>query len=383
MVNCFLALKALARWPQISGILRLMKFVIPLSVLFWAMLASSAAMAGAQNTTILNLASLPKWQVQESQNVSFSNVSQWGVQPSVDREYGVTRVEIRTYRKGSQTLQTVIEKAADPSSAYGLLTFYQNGSMKPEKGMKLTAVGPDQALMSRGVFFIRVLRPPRVKMSAEEFRSALIAIAGAAPSANSMALLPPSLPPRGIINGSLKYVLGPVAMQKAIPSFPPNLVGFKQGAELQAAAYRYNGQPVRLILISYPTNVIARARYSAMVRTLGINQKQGTGALYGKNKGSYVLLVQNARSEEIAGRLMDRLTIEQQVSWDQAPPGKPVAVQMVHLILGNIILVVVLVGGAIFTGILLVASRRLAAKWFPHSDWAQGYEGSIIQLNLK
>jgi len=38
---------------------------------------------------------------------------------------------------------------------------------------------------------------------------------------------------------------------------------------------------------------------------------------------------------------------------------------------------------AALAGILLVVSRRLAAKWFPNSDWAQGYEGSIIRLNLK
>jgi Family of unknown function (DUF6599) len=361
----------------------LMKFITPLSVTFWAILASSLAVAGAQHTTIVNLASLPKWQVEKSENVSFNQVRQWGVEPLVDREYGVTKVEIRTYRKNDQSLQAVVEKAEDPSSAYGLLTFYQSESMKPEKGMKLTVIGPDQAYMARGAFFVRVLRPSKPKMSEEDFRSALIAIAGAAPSADSMALLPPSLPAQGIIDGSEKYVLGPVAMQRALPFFPAKLVGFRQGAELQAASYRHNGQPLTLILISYPTITISRSHYNAMVQTLGVNQNSGAGALYGKIESSYVLLVQNARSKEIAGRLMSRLTIKQQVSWDQPPPGKPVTVQMFHLILGNILLVSLLVGMAVLGGVLLVVSRRLAAKWFPHSDWARGYEDSIIQLNLK
>lgn len=360
-----------------------MKFIIPLSFIFWAMLTPSGAVAGTQHTTIVNLASLPKWQVESSQNVSFNEVRQWGVEPSVDREYGVTKVEIRTYRNGNQTLKAIVEKAADPSSAYGLLTFYQAESMKQEKGMKLTVVGPDQAYMARGVFFIRVLRPSKAKMSDQEFRSALIAIAGAAPSANAMALLPPSMPSQGIIDGSLKYVLGPIAMQRAMPSVPANLVGFKQGAELQAATYRHNGHPLTLILVSYPTIAIARSRFDSMVKNLGVNQKNGTGALYGKLKGSYVLLVQNAGSKQIAGRLMSRLTIKQEVSWDQAPPGKPITVQMFHLILGNILLICLLVGMAVFAGVMLVFSRRLAAKWFPHWDWAKGYEDSIIQLNLK
>jgi len=363
--------------------LGLMKFTIPLGISFWAILASSAALAGAQRTTIVNLASLPEWQVEKSQNVSLNDVRQWGVEPPVDREYGVTKVEIRTYRKDNQSVQAIVEEATDPSSAYGLLTFYQNESMKQEKGMKLAVVGADQAYMARGLFFVRALRPSQPKMSDEDFRSFLVAIGGAAPSANNRVLLPPSLPPQGLIPGSLKYVLGPVAMQKAVPSFPADLVGFQQGAELQAADYPHNGRPLTLIFISYPTSAIARSRYGAMVQSLGINQKSGAGALYGKLKGSYVLLVQNAQSKEIASRLMDRMTIEQEISWDQPPPGKPITVQILHVLLGNILLIALLVGMAVLVGILLFLFQRVAVRLFPDSDWARGYEDSIIRLNLK
>ena len=358
-----------------------MKFFTLLSITLWGLLASSAVLVGAQRTTIVNLASLPKWQVQKSQNVSLADVRQWGVQPAVDLEYGVSQVEIRTYAQDNQTLQAVVEKAPDPSSADGLLTFYQDESMKPEKGMKLAVSGHDQALMARGAFFVRVMRPP--KMSEDDFRSALITIAGAAPSANAMALLPPSLPPQGIVQGSQKYVLGPVAMQRAIPSLPADLVGFQQGAEVQSAQYQYNGHAVTLIFISYPTYSIAQARYVTLQQNLSINQKAGTGAIYGKLLRSYVLLVQEAPSKQVADSLMGRLTIEQQVSWDQAPPGKPVTVQMFYLIMGNIMLVLLLVGMAVLAGVLMFVSRIMAARWFPHSDWARGYEDSIIRLNLK
>jgi hypothetical protein len=56
---------------------------------------------------------------------------------------------------------------------------------------------------------------------------------------------------------------------------------------------------------------------------------------------------------------------------------------MFKLILGNIFLVLLLVGMAVVAGVLLFASRRMAARWFPQSDWARGYEDSIIRLNLK
>lgn len=375
------AVKGLTPPLLISAMLGLMKSITRLNMMFWAILASSAVLYGAQRTTIVNLASLPKWQVQKSRNVSLNDVRQWGVQPPVDREYGVNKVEIRTYGKDNQTIETMVEKTPDPSSAYGLLTFYQNESMKAEKGMKLTAVGHEQALMARGAFFVRAMRPP--KMSDDKFRSVLIAIAGAAPSANTMGLLPPSLPPKEMIPGSHKYILGPMAMHQAVPSLPANLVGFQMGAELQAAAYRLNGKQVTLVFISYPTSAIARQRFAALEKTLGVNHKSGAGAIYGRLQRSYILLVQDAQTKEVATSLMSRLKIEQQVSWDQPPPGKPVTVQMFHLILGNIILVFLLVGLAVLAGLLLVASRRVAARWFPHSDWARGYEDSIIRLNLK
>ncbi|HET7101209.1 MAG TPA: DUF6599 family protein, partial [Terriglobia bacterium] len=334
-----------------------MKSVTRLNMTFWAILALSTVPAGAQRTTIVNLASLPEWQVQKSRNVSLNDVRQWGVQPLVDREYGVTKVEIRTYGKDKQTIETVVEKAPDPSSAYGLLTFYQNPSMQSAEGMKLAAIGPKQALLARGVFFVRAMRP--AKMSDNDFRSALVAIAGAAPSANAVALLPPSLPSKGMISGSHKYVLGPVAMQQAVPSLPANLVGFQMGAELQAAAYRLNGKPVTLVFISYPTSAIARKQFAAFGKSLGVNRKSGAEAIYGRLKGGYVLLAQDAQTKEVATQLMGRLKIEQQISWDQPPPGKPVTVQMVHLLMGNIILVLLLVGMAILAGFLFFASRRI------------------------
>ncbi|HEX5411265.1 MAG TPA: DUF6599 family protein [Terriglobia bacterium] len=358
-----------------------MKSITRLSIAFWAFLALAPALAFAQHTTMLNLASLPEWQVKQSRNVSLNDVREWGVQPLVDGEYGVTKVELRSYGNAKQTLQAMIETTPDPSSAYGLLTFYQNESMKPGPGMKLAVIGPEQALMARGTFFIRVMRP--AKMPEDNFRSALVAIAGAAPSNKSTALLPPSLPEQGVIMGTHKYVLGPVALQRTVPSIPPALVGFNMGAEVQTADYRLKGQPVRLVFISYPTGSIARTQFTALQKKLSVNQKNGAGAIFGKRQNSYVLLVENAGSKQVASQLMSRLSFKEQVSWDQKPPGTPVTVQMFKLIVGNILLVLLLVGMAVLVGFLLFASRHIAARWFPHSDWARGYEDSIIKLNLK
>jgi Family of unknown function (DUF6599) len=367
--------------PQISAILKLMRLFTFLSIFLWALFPASVSLTAQRHATFIDLVSKPRWQMETSQTVNLNEVRHWGGEPAVDREYGVKSVEIRTYREGRERAQAIVEDAPDPSSAYGLFTFYQNRTMIPAKGMKLAVVAATQGYMARGTAFVRVLRP--AKMADNDFNALLLSIGGTSPSTQALNLLPPPLPAKDIVPGSEKYVLGPVAAGRAIPYFRTDLVGFQQGAELQAAAYQENGQNVNFFLISYPTSQIANLRYRALTHLLGINEGNGPDSLRGKLKGSYVVLVQNAPSLEVANQLMDRLTVSQVVSWNEPAPGKPITLQVFHLILGNILLVLALIAMAMIAGVLFFISRRLAAKWFPQSDWAQGYEGSIIRLNLK
>jgi len=358
-----------------------MKYLAFVSISLGALLAAGISIRAQRHATFVDLVSQPRWQMESSQTLNLKDVRQWGGEPSVDQEYGVKSVEIRTYREGDRKAQAVVEETPDPSSAYGLLTFYQNETMTPAEGMKLAVVSPQQGTMARGTAFVRVLRP--AKMSDKDFHALLLSIGGTAPSARSMVLLPPSLPVKGIIPGSEKYVIGPIAANRALPLFRTDLVGFQQGAELQAAAYQEDGERVNFFLISYPTSQIANMRFRALTHLLGVNEASGQGSLYGKLKGTYVLLVQNATSQKLASQLMDRLSVSQEVSWNAPYPGKPITVQVFHMLVGNILLVLILVSMAVVTGILFFISRRLAAKWFPQSQWARGYEDSIIRLNLK
>ncbi|MCL5006028.1 MAG: hypothetical protein M1404_05800 [Acidobacteria bacterium] len=358
-----------------------MKFLTCLCTMMGTILFASASLAAQQHATFIDLLSQPRWQMESSQTINLNDVRRWGGEPAVDREYGVKSVEIRTYREGEKTAQAIVEEAQDPSSAYGLFTFYLSETMAPVKGMKLAVVSPQQGYMARGRAFVRVLRP--ANMSNKDFDALLLSIGGASPSEQSMALLPPPLPVNGLVPGSEKYLLGPIAASRALPLFRTDVVGFSQGAELQAATYQIDGQRVNFFLISYPTSQIANLRYRAITHLLGLNQGSGPGSLFGKLKGTYLLMVQNAPSLEVANRLMNRLSVSQVLSWNEPPPEKPITVQMFHLIVGNILLVLILIAMAGVAGVLIFMSRRLAAKWFPQSDWARGYEDSIIRLNLK
>lgn len=361
--------------------LKLMKFLTSLCTPIGALLLVSAGLAAQQRATFIDLTAQPKWQTVSSKTLSLKDLGKWGGEPAVDREYGVQSVEVRTYQEGPIQAHAVIEDTPDPSSAFGLLTFYQNKSMIQPQGMELAVISPQWGFMARGKVFLRVQRP--AGMSNTDFRTLLVSIGGHASPAEAMALLPPPLPVKERVPGSEKYVFSPIAAHRALPFFRTDLVGFEQGAEIQSAAYLINQQLVHFFLISYPTTQIAKLRFRSLSPLLDVHQRQSSGSLYGKREGTYVLMVQNAPSEKVADNLMGRLRVSQQVSWNAPAPGKPITVQMVQLLIGNILLVLILIGMAVAAGVMIFLGRRLVSKWFPQAQWARGYEDSIIRLNLK
>src|SRR5512146_3316467 len=139
-----------------------MKYLAFLSISVGVLVAASIRLPEQRQANIVDLISQPRWQMENSQTVNLDEVRQWGGEPAVDREYGVKSVEIRTYREGDRKAQAVVEEAPDPSSAYGLFTFYQNESMTPAEGMQLAVVAPEQGYMARGTAFVRALRPAKM-----------------------------------------------------------------------------------------------------------------------------------------------------------------------------------------------------------------------------
>ncbi len=72
------------------------------------------------------------------------------------------------------------------------------------------------------------------------------------------------LPPNGLIPGSERYALGPLALQKYLPFGSGDWIGFSQGAEAVLARYRKGGQEVTVLIAEYPTQQIAAKRFDAM-----------------------------------------------------------------------------------------------------------------------
>lgn len=345
----------------------------------------TASFAFTEKPSVIPLIPTTNWRLVRSERVELKAVEEWGGDLAIEREYGVKSVIERAYDLEGNVAKVLLEQAADASSAYGLLTFYQTQMMKPEKDLPLTVSGSQGALMARGPFFIRVVRPANYPLSDTDFRSLLILLGGMRSPTGTAAGLPQPLPSRGLVPCSEKYLLGLEAARRVLPSFRTDLIGFAQGAEAQVASYRVGptgSTPVSLLFINYPTPQIARIRFGAMEKFLNLNRDRGPGALYGRRHGSFVLMVLNSDSQAAATKVLDEFTVSEQFSWDERYPGeKSVTLQMLELILANMVLVLILIGFGILGGVLIFVFKRLAAKWFPQSAWAHPEE-EITRLKL-
>jgi hypothetical protein len=65
------------------------------------------------------------------------------------------------------------------------------------------------------------------------------------------------LPSTNLVPGSEEYILDAANIQK-VEGVDPSTIGFEVSAEATTADYRIGGKTVRLLLVLYPTQQIAR-----------------------------------------------------------------------------------------------------------------------------
>jgi hypothetical protein len=81
---------------------------------------------------------------------------------------------------------------------------------------------------------------------------------------------------------------------------------------------------------------------------------------------------------------MDQFQVTSSVSWDQKYTSeRTFTLELVHMILAIFLLTAMLIGACIVAGVLFFLSRRIAAKFFPDSQWGRTDEDQLIRLNLK
>jgi len=353
----------------------------------FAVLSLASVARGQQRPSAISLVPAADWKLLSSRTADVDTVGQFGGDPAIEREYGVESLEIRSYELGGATVEAVVEASPDPTTAFGLLTYYATGEITFFPGLARFFLGHDAALMADRRYFFRIPRGNGTasRISDKDIDALLFMLVRSYPMAQQDLSLPTdSLPRKGLIAGTEKYLLGPEAARHVLPSFRTDLLGFSQGAEVQMGTYSSEGGGRSTVLaITYPTPQMARARYGEMESILDLNQERGADSVYGKRLGSFVIIVLGANSAATAKTLTDAFTVSGGIVPNERYPGdKPITIQMMELIVNNLLFAMILAGVAMGGGLLVFILKRVARKFFPYNEWVQADEGSLTVLRL-
>jgi hypothetical protein len=354
-------------------------WLIALSVIY-----SRSQVASAQEKPdLVTLVPAPEWQLTGSQPTDASALERWHGDAAIEHEYGVTALTARTYQFNGHKADVLIEQTTDTSAAYGLLTFYRSAAMAPVRGMLVTSELGDVTLMVRGPAFIRCSVSARETLAEPDYRALLKTIGGPPPSARALEQLPAPLPSAGRLQGSERYLLGPLAAGRILPLFPANLIGFDAGAEVQTADYALGADKLTLVAINYPTPQIARTAFDSISGKLGAPTGAKPDEFESRREDTYVLVTLNATSAAVANRFLDQFKVSKTISEDQVTSEHSEAMQLVNLLFANAVLIVALAGVSLAGGLLVFASKRLARRWFANSAFVEAENGGFTILNLR
>jgi hypothetical protein len=357
--------------------------VLTLLATLWLASEPGRFASAQEKPAMVTLVPAPEWQLTVSGTTDAAALQRWDGDPAIEHEYGVTAFTSRTYQFGRHKADVLIEQTTDTSAAYGLLTFYRAPTMKAVAGMPFTDAFGETTLMVRGPAFIRCLVAGRDSLPEQDYRALLITIGGPPPPKSVIEQLPAPLPARGLVQGSEKYMLGPLATARLLPSLPAKLIGFDAGAEVQTGDYAFGPDKLTLVAISYPTPQIARTAFDSVASSLGPSGGAKPEEFQFRREDTYVLVTLKATSAATAHRFLDQFKVAKTISPDQVTSEHSEAMQLVNLLFANAILIVGLAGISLLGGFVVFGSKRLARKWFANSAFVEGENGGFTILNLR
>ena len=319
-------------------------------------------------------AQLGAWERKDWQQVGATELERVaGEQAALLREYGCQRAEQAVYRHGAAEWRVRVSEMQDRSSAYGAFTL-----LGPIVARRLAS--RNALLFYEGNYLVHSWATGAFDPPVGSLVEHLKQIGAPQPS---LPTLPGYLPREGFVEGSDRYLLGPLALAEVAPLAPGDWAGFAYGAEAEAGRYRVGRSEATLLLFSYPTPQIARERLLDFERLFNLN---GTGdparpLAFAKRSGTLVVFVSGAASGQDAATLLDRVRYQMELSWSETSPAQAEphwAVTMLQLFIGTgLFLVYAFMSALAFAGVRLLIQRLLPGKIFDRPE-----DKEIIRLNL-
>ena len=318
------------------------------------------------------------------------------------REYGITAGERREYADGNDKATVTLYRMVDPSAAFGAFTFFREPDMAlpaPVTAASYTAGKRGHALLVVGNLLLDVVASKREMTSAElnTFAQSVAAQVDRRPYPPIAGFLPKA----GLIPGSERYVLGPLALAQVFPagtSIRSDWAGFGSSAEAIVARYRLtagklsNQSSLRerpaeglLLLILYPTQQLAADRYDALSKSFALNVEPGQAAgrpsVFGTRSSALIALLSGAETREAAAELLNQVHYSSDVTWNE--PTHNITDPTISTIVVGAILDTGAIMLLVFAASIGFGGFRLLAKLVaPGKIFDRNAEVEILQLGI-
>jgi hypothetical protein len=292
------------------------------------------------------------------------------------KEYGFTDFESATYTRSGRSMEVKAARFKDASGAFGAFTYYVHPQMQTEQIGDRAASNNSRVLFYRGNILVDANLAQVTAMSAADLRALAEALPRPRGNLSALPTLPGNLPKEGLRANTERYIMGPVALERAGVPLPASLVDFNKGAEIEFARYRSSQGEAGLTLIEYPTPQIAVER----MRALQAASLPGGPFTY-KRTGPIVAVVSGIPDGE-AQELLARVNYDADVTWNQPTKLNPTE-DRASFIIAEVLLVLIVLAIAMVIGLIFGGSRMIARRLFPNRDIHRPDEVEIIRLNLK
>jgi len=335
------------------------------------LLCLTSAVHGQAPATLLDsVNSIPGWKASgESETFNESNLDHFDVKlASILRIYGTEGVTAQAWQSPAGQIRATLFQLSDASAAYGFFT----NRRRTEGASSSSFSAGAESFESRGAYYfwqskyvVRLTGERASVVTASETLTRNILGRSQRPAISNR------LPTSNLIPGSEEYILAASNIEKA-EGIEPSELGFDSSAEAASADYRINGKSVRLLLMLYPTQQLAK-KYADQLNTTSPHLAESR-----KRIGPLLAIAYNTSDSSAIQTLLDQVHYASKVTWNEPQPG---------LGLGPIIVTVftfigLLLAACVFVGFGLGGARVLMKSFYPNRVFDRPEDVEFIQLKL-
>jgi hypothetical protein len=360
-------------------------------ILVFMLLATAAAFAGegARATPAILPKEFAGWQMSGAPKTSTDPATADGLNAALLKEYGFTDFASAAFtRDNGHKVAIKAARFTDASGAYGAFTYYKMPQMLTEQIGDQGASLNERVLFYRGNVLVDAVFSQLSAMSAAELRELAGLLPIPAGGNGQLPSLPNYLPSQGRVTNTIRYVVGPIGLEKLNAPLSAALVDFNAGAEVTQATYNTSGGEAALMLISYPTPQIAAehlrridAAHQPNTQQSGSTTILDVGPIFDRRTGPLVLVAAGPLSQSEARSLLASVNYDADVTWNENTYFDKKN-NLANLLVNVVILCAIILGLALVAGLAFGGVRVLFRRVF--YDRLQGDldEVEFISLHL-